>query len=394
MGEWLEKTLGELTSYIAKGIPPKYVEETGSDTIRVLNQKCNRNYRISYSESRLHDNAAKKALEDKMIRDFDVLINSTGTGTAGRVAQIWHVPEPTTLDGHMILMRPAEEIDPLYYGYAIKAFQTQIEGFAEGSTGQTEINKRRLQDEVVIRFPASLDEQKAIGRMLKAIDEKIQNNEEVNNNLEQQAKTLFKSWFVDFEPFSDDGTMPSNWRVGTVGEIIELHDSKRIPLSGAQRAKMKKIYPYYGATSLMDYVDNYLFNGVYLLLGEDGTVIDDKGFPILQYIDGKFWVNNHAHILTGKLGFSVEELYLFFSLTNIKSIVTGAVQQKVSQGNLKSIPAVIPTEVRLKDFDELIQPIFSEIRTLRTENVRLATLRDSLLPKIMSGELDVSNIDL
>lgn len=102
MGEWLEKTLGELTSYIAKGIPPKYVEETGSDTIRVLNQKCNRNYRISYSESRLHDNAAKKAPEDKMIRDFDVLINSTGTGTAGRVAQIWHVPEPTTLDGHMI----------------------------------------------------------------------------------------------------------------------------------------------------------------------------------------------------------------------------------------------------------------------------------------------------
>ena len=183
MGEWLEKTLGELTSYIAKGIPPKYVEEAGLDTIRVLNQKCNRNYRISYSESRLHDNAAKKAPEDKMIRDFDVLINSTGTGTAGRVAQIWHVPEPTTLDGHMILMRPTEEMDPLYYGYAIKAFQTQVEGFAEGSTGQTEINKRRLQDEVVIRFPASLDEQKTIGRMLKVIDEKIQNNEEVNDNL-------------------------------------------------------------------------------------------------------------------------------------------------------------------------------------------------------------------
>lgn len=183
MEEWLEKTLGELTSYIAKGIPPKYVEEVGQETIRVLNQKCNRNYRITYSESRLHDNSAKKAPVDKMLRDFDVLINSTGTGTAGRVAQIWHVPVPTTLDGHMILLRPTHEIDPLYYGYAIKAFQTQVEGFAEGSTGQTEINKRRLQDEVIIRFPVSLDEQKAIGRMLKAIDEKIQNNEEVNDNL-------------------------------------------------------------------------------------------------------------------------------------------------------------------------------------------------------------------
>ena len=183
MGEWREKTLGELTSYIAKGIPPKYVEEAGQNTIRVLNQKCNRNYRISYSESRLHDNSAKKAPTDKMLREFDVLINSTGTGTAGRVAQIWHVSEPTTLDGHMILMRPTAEIDPLYYGYAIKAFQAQIEGLAEGSTGQTEINKRRLQDEIVIHYPVSLDEQKAIGIMLKAIDEKIQNNENVNENL-------------------------------------------------------------------------------------------------------------------------------------------------------------------------------------------------------------------
>lgn len=183
MGEWIKKTLGELTSYIAKGIPPKYVEETGHETIRVLNQKCNRNHRISYSESRLHNNAVKKVPDDKMIRAFDVLINSTGTGTAGRVAQIWHVPEPTTLDGHMILMRPTKEIDPLYYGYAIKAFQRQIESFAEGSTGQTEINKSRLQDEVVISFPVSLDEQKAIGRILKAIDEKIQNNEEINDNL-------------------------------------------------------------------------------------------------------------------------------------------------------------------------------------------------------------------
>ena len=188
--------------------------------------------------------------------------------------------------------------------------------------------------------------------------------------------------------------MPSEWRIGSVGEIIELYDSKRIPLSGAQRAKMNKIYPYYGATSLMDYVDDYLFDGIYLLLGEDGTVIDDRGYPILQYINGKFWVNNHAHILTGKLGFSVEELYLFFSLTNIKSIVTGAVQQKVSQANLKSVPATIPPESVLRDFDNLIQPLFSEIRNLRDECTNLASLRDTLLPKLMSGELDVSDIDL
>ncbi len=216
----------------------------------------------------------------------------------------------------------------------------------------------------------------------------------LNNNLEQQAKTLYKNWFIDFTPLSSDGNLPDCWRFGTVSDIIQFHDSKRVPLSSAKREKMVKIYPYYGATSLMDYVDNYLFDGVYLLLGEDGTVVDSFGFPILQYVYGQFWVNNHAHIITGKEGFSVEELYLFFSLTNIKSIVTGAVQQKVSQQNLKQVPAIIPSKDALSAFDELIQPIFTQIRNLRDENVRLADLRDALLPKLISGELDVSNIEI
>jgi len=217
---------------------------------------------------------------------------------------------------------------------------------------------------------------------------------QINNNLEQQAKALYKDWFFDFSPFSSDGNLPNGWHFGTVGDIIQIHDSKRVPLSGAERDKMAKVYPYYGATSLMDYVDNYLFDGIYLLLGEDGTVVDSLGFPILQYVYGQFWVNNHAHIITGKEGFSVEELYLFFSLINIKSIVTGAVQQKVSQQNLKKVPAIIPSKQALSAFDEIIQPIFAQIRNLRDENANLSQLRDTLLPKLMSGELDVSDIDL
>lgn len=183
MSDWKTKTLGEVTSYIAKGIPPKYVEEANDDTICVLNQKCNRNFRISYDDSRLHNNAAKKVPDVKMLKPGDVLINSTGTGTAGRVAQIWDIEAPTTIDGHMILMRPTDEIDPLYYGYAVKAFQAAIESYAEGSTGQTEINKTRLQNETIIMYPVDKDEQSKIARILAAIDEKILLNEEVNKNL-------------------------------------------------------------------------------------------------------------------------------------------------------------------------------------------------------------------
>lgn len=293
-----------------------------------------------------------------------------------------------------IVFRAKDGCDPdfLYYLVTSPIVREPAIKSMVGSSGRQRVQTDVLQ-KLLVKVP-DLEAQKAISEILKSLDDKINANRKINDNLEQQAKALYKDWFLDFSPFSSDGTLPDGWRIGTVGDIIQLHDSKRVPLSGTERSKMAKLYPYYGATSLMDYVDNYLFDGIYLLLGEDGTVVDNLGFPILQYVYGRFWVNNHAHIITGKEGFSVEELYLFFGLTNIKSIVTGAVQQKVSQQNLKKVPAIIPSSTALSSFDELIQPIFSQIRNLRDENARLTSLRDILLPKLMSGELDASVIEL
>ena len=259
-----------------------------------------------------------------------------------------------------------------------------------GSSG-----RQRVQTDVVQNLEIMVpdyDEQKRISGILKSLDDKIAANTEVNKNLEQQAQALYKDRYIDLSPFS--GKIPVGWHIGTVSEIIELHDSKRIPLSSREREKLDKIYPYYGATSVMDYVDRYLFDGIFLLLGEDGTVIDDKGFPILQYVEGKFWVNNHAHIITGKNCFTVELLYLLFSLTNLKSIVTGAVQPKISQTNLKKVSVLIPDDEELELFDRIIQPFFAQIRILRAENDRLATIRDTLLPRLISGEIDVSSINV
>ena len=183
MVNWKEKTLGEVTSFITKGIPPKYSDYESESTIWVLNQKCNRNFEISYADARLHDYNLKKVPDNKMLMNGDVLINSTGTGTAGRVAQLQNIKKPTTIDGHMILLRPTDDIDSLYYGYAIKSCQSQIEGLAEGSTGQTELNRKRLQDEVIIRYPVDKQEQKAIAYLLSDLDEKIKINVKINNNL-------------------------------------------------------------------------------------------------------------------------------------------------------------------------------------------------------------------
>ena len=311
-------------------------------------------------------------------------------GRKGTIGKVKYVEQPFwTVDTLFYTIINTDLVIPKYLFYIMSLID--LNNYNEGTT----IPSLRAETLNRLEFDIpDLEEQRKILSCLNPIDEKIELNNEINNNLEQQAKALYKDWFFDFSAFSSDENLPNGWHIGTVGDIIQLHDSKRVPLSGSERDKMEKIYPYYGATSLMDYVDNYLFDGIYLLLGEDGTVVDSLGFPILQYVYGQFWVNNHAHIITGKEGFSVEELYLFFSLTNIKSIVTGAVQQKVSQQNLKKVPAIIPSKQALSAFDEIIQPIFAQIRNLRDENANLSQLRDTLLPKLMSGELDVSDIDL
>lgn len=243
-----------------------------------------------------------------------------------------------------------------------------------------------------VRIPEDIDVQKKIAGVLSALDDKIELNNQINSNLEQQAQALFKSWFIDFEPFG--GKMPNDWEPANVEKAIVLHDSQRIPLSSNQRMNMEKRYPYYGATSIMDFVDNYIFDGKFLLLAEDGTVIDKNDRPVLQYVYGKFWANNHAHVISGKNGFSVEFLYLFFKQTNIKGFVTGAVQPKINQANLKSIPINIPTKNILSEFDVIIQPLFNLFIKNNNENQRLSEIRDSLLPKLISGEIDVSKVDI
>ena len=291
-----------------------------------------------------------------------------------------------------IVMRARDGIsDPqfVYYLATSPAFRNVAIKSMVGSSGRQRVQQGVL-DELELTVPP-LEKQQKIGKFLALLDQKIALNNKINDNLQQQAQTLYGKCF----PYAVTDELPAGWRVGTVGEIVEIHDSKRIPLSGAQRAKMeKRIYPYYGAASLMDYVDEYIFDGKYLLLGEDGTVVDDAGYPILQYVWGQFWVNNHAHILTGKLGFNVESLLLLFKRTPVKSIVTGAVQPKISQANLRSIQVVVPPQSELDAFNELIRPMFDQIRQNQDQNKALAAMRDTLLPKIMSGEVDVSAIQI
>ena len=302
-------------------------------------------------------------------------------------------------DGNLTWFRNLKQINKsyLYYWFFSPEAKYQITSKQIGST-QKALTISNLNDfEILIPTRAI---QEKIVTILKSLDSKIEINNKIISNLESQAQAIFKSWFVDFEPFQDGnfveselGMIPEGWEVKELGEIINLYDNKRVPISKMDRDKMEKNYPYYGANGIIDYVDNYLFDGKYLLMGEDGTVRTEEGFPILNYVDEKFWVSNHAHIMRGTL-VSTEYIYLLLSKMFINNIVTGAVQEKINQRNLKKIKIIFPEKKELESFEKIIEPMFKMKLYLNNQNTKLAELRDALLPKLMAGEIDVSNIKI
>ena len=271
---------------------------------------------------------------------------------------------------------PNRDTDSLFLYYLLKSNAQQIASHGSGTTFK-EISGKAMR-EIELSVPADKEEQKKIASILDSIDTKIELNNRINDYLSEISSALFEHALEE-----------SRTEV-LLGDIVELEDAKRIPLNSRDRARHKGPYPYYGATAIMDYVDDYLFDGIRILLGEDGTVISDDGKPILQYVWGKYWVNNHAHILKASSSYSLETIYVALSRTAINHIVTGAVQMKISQRNLKSLRLTMPEPDTISDLSTL----FEMYRQNVDENKELERLRNSLLPKLMSGEIDVSQVEI
>ncbi|MFR2839329.1 MAG: restriction endonuclease subunit S [Zhenhengia sp.] len=302
----------------------------------------------------------------------------------------------------------SEKVNPRYMRYYTlsEEYNHWVNSFSTGST-RGNINAKTYAS-MKINLPPR-EQQDFLVNILSSLDEKIELNNQMNKTLEEMAQALFKRWFVDFEFPNEDGEpykssggemvdselgmIPKGWKVGYLDDIIEIYDAKRKPLSSRQRANMAKNYPYYGAASLVDYVENYLFDGIYVLISEDGAnVVDADGYPLVQYVWDKFWVNNHAHIVKGKNGYSEEHIYILVKNTNMRSIVTGAVQPKINQANLKSVNIVIAQAIIIEKFNDLLTSVFNQYRSNAIENEKLKEMRDILLPKLMSGEIRVTDL--
>ena len=182
MDGWKKVKLGDVISYIARGITPKYTTE--NEGMTVINQRCIRDFTLSLENARYHALKKKNVTEEKRIKKYDILINSTGVGTLGRVCQnFFESKNNLTVDSHVTIVRPnIEKINPIYLGYALKEKQQKIESLGEGTTGQTELKRERLLSEIDIVYPENRVLQKKIADFFLRVDEKIELNNEINNN--------------------------------------------------------------------------------------------------------------------------------------------------------------------------------------------------------------------
>jgi len=287
-------------------------------------------------------------------------------------------------DGNLIWIKDFKDhasADYLCYYFKSNNGKKQLESTMIGSAQKALTIVGLKQIELLL---PRLPDQESIAEVLSSLDDKIDLLHRQNKTLEEVAETLFRQWFVE------EG---ENLEVGKLGEIIELFDNKRIPLSSTERDKLKigNLYPYYGAATIMDYINKYIFDDDYLLLGEDGTVQDEDGYPILQRAIGKCWVNNHTHVIKGKKGYSNNFLEILLKHINISHLVTGAVQPKINQANLKELDIPKPAIEKVEKFSLIIDPLYNKKHFNLQQIKQLETIRDTLLPKLMSGAVRVMN---
>lgn len=251
-------------------------------------------------------------------------------------------------------------------------------------------------------FLPDLTTQEKIARILSSLDDKIELNNKINQNLEQQAQAIFKSWFVDFEPFG--GKMPEDWRIGALGEYIEIkRGGSPRPIQNFITDKGYKWLKISDVTSLQtpfiyDIKESIKESGLNktVLLKAGTLVLSNSATPGIPKILGIDSCIHDGWLYFPESKFSNEYLYLLFKSIrkNLVSLGNGSVFTNLKTDILRNYQTVLSSESVLKNFDSIVKPIFSNIQNNTLENINLTQLRDTLLPKLMSGEIDVDKVEV
>lgn len=316
-----------------------------------------------------------------MLQEGDILVSKDGT--IGKIGYITSLDAPTTVASGIFVIRNLNPklIDTrfIYNFLCSKRFKDFITMRTEGSV----IPHLYQKDFVELDFPLPpIDEQKRIVSILDTISSKIDLNKAINNNLEQQAQALYKAWFVDFSVFG--GTVPNDWQTYHLADFLPVITGKKNANVSSSQGK----YPFFSCSQDYAWTNEYSFDGSAILVAGNGD------FNV-KFYSGQFEAYQRTYVLipnepkyTAWLFYAVQ-----YHLSSITSAARGSVIKFITKGNLEDFKFVAPKDPLTLPVVHTLDTINKQIAANREENIKLGALRDTLLPKLMSGELDVSDLD-
>jgi type I restriction enzyme S subunit len=377
---WQTKKLGEVCSFLNRGISPKYLERGG---FCVLNQKCIRDHQISYEPSRRHDGEQKRVAPERFIRRGDVLVNSTGTGTLGRVAQVREEPlEPITVDSHVTIVRPIEGLFfEDFFGYMLVVIEEAIKEAGEGCGGQTELARSVLSENFSVSYPTALPEQERIvGILDEAFDGIAKAKATAEANL-QNARALFQSHLQTV--FSQKG---EGWVEKRLGDVCVMYQPKTI---GTKDLIPDGPYPVFGANGIIGNYDQYNHEDPQLLITCRGATCGSVNISL-----PKSWITGNAMVVR-PINESINLKFLEYAFrggVNLSKAITGAAQPQITRTNLSTIQIRFPESVaqqkRLAETFEALAAETQRLESLYQNKLNaLDELKKSLLHQAFTGNL-------
>ena len=383
--EWKEVRLGEVAdvqtgpfgsqlhkkNYVNKGTPIVTVEHLGNKWF------TSQNLPMVSDEDKLR-------LAKYCSQEGDVIFSRVGS--VDRCSFVSKEYSGWLFSGRCLRVRPRSGINPeyLYYFLTNEGTKQYIRNIAVGAT-MPSINTKLL-NEVPITIP-SLADQRRIASILSSLDRKIELNNKINADLEEMAQAIFKNWFVDFEPFKDGkfvdselGMIPEGWKVVKMGDFFPVKTGKK----DANTASVNGKYPFFSCSQNALCTDSYSFDC-------DAILVAGNGDFNVKWYSGKFDAYQRTYVL---IPYNKKLLALLYyvvkrNLLTITSKARGSVIRFITKGNLTDFEFAIPRDLENNEIVDVFESINEKIFANNKENSRLSLLRDTLLPRLMSGEIEV-----
>ena len=379
MGNWKTCTIGDLGTIVGGATPStKDAENYEGGTISWITPKDLANFSGRFI-SRGERNITEKGLKScstQLMPVHTVLFSSRAPIGYIAIAE----QEVCTNQGFKSVV-PNENTDYMFLYYLLKYNKDKIENLGSGTTFK-EVSGSTMRC-IEVSVPATIEEQRQISSVLSVLDGKIEKNTEINENLEQQAVALFKAYFVDYTPYS--GQIPSTWKKYKLGDFLPVITGKKNANVSSTQGK----YPFFSCSQDYAWTDDYSFEG-------DAILVAGNGDFNVKFYSGKFEAYQRTYVLipynpryAAWLFYAVK-----YNLDKITIAARGSVIKFITKGNLEDFTFHAP--MVLDDFEIIdhFSSINTQIANNRAENMKLAEIRDTILPKLMSGELDISRIDI